>query len=556
MRFYLLFTSLIIFLIGACEDSAPEVFEVSITVAPEEAGEVIPSTSLRVEKGQELYLLAMPTEAYSFSGWTGAMDGTDNPMSIVVNSDLQLTADFQVKTYPLTVNTIGRGAVAETIIQAKTTYDHGTMVQLSPVPEANWEFSHWVGDVESEEEQITVTVTEEMTIVAVFVFQAIDPVPVQKTNDTKLYMHYMPWYTSGPFDGSWSQSWRMNNRDPENIVDGKREIASHFYPLIGPYSSHDPDLAEYHLLLMKYAGIDAVMIDWYGTYDVFDYRDNLDGSNTLIDKVDDVGISFGIVYEDRTTPNVVNAGLASTQIEAATTDWNYIFTNYFSSPNYVRVDSKPLAMVFTPIEIETGSAWTSILANSPEDMLFLSIWGESRDLGAAGDGEYSWVFNGAGNHIQLLQNFYNGINSATLRVGSAYPGFVDFYEEGGRGDIIGWEILHNGTQTLEQTLNLATQYQLEHLQIVTWNDFGEGTMVEPTVEFGFSHLEAIQDFAGVSYGLAELQMIHRLYELRKEHAGNANIQDQLNQVFYLLVSLQVQEASDLIAEVEAGTADG
>ena len=52
----------------------------------------------------------------------------------------------------------------------------------------------------------------------------------------------------------------VNNRNP-NIVDatGKRQIASHYYPKIGPYASSDPDVIEYHLLLMKYAGVDGVL---------------------------------------------------------------------------------------------------------------------------------------------------------------------------------------------------------------------------------------------------------------------------------------------------------
>jgi hypothetical protein len=39
----------------------------------------------------------------------------------------------------------------------------------------------------------------------------------------------------------------MNHFDPERLDPSiKREIASHYYPLIGPYDSADLDLIEYY----------------------------------------------------------------------------------------------------------------------------------------------------------------------------------------------------------------------------------------------------------------------------------------------------------------------
>ncbi len=547
MKRSLIFSTLLLLFVISCDDgNTPELYDLTIEVNPQEGGEVIPSTELRLVKNQELSLFAVPTVGYTFTGWTGAMESVDNPLTLTVTDDMDITANFQIRNYPLNVTVAGNGTVVETVINEKTDYDHGTIVRLNAVPAENWEFLEWSGDVSGTDDVITITVEEETNIIATFRFQTLDPVAVSKTNDTRIYMHYMPWFTSGPFDGSWNIHWTMDNRNPENIVNGKREIASHYYPLIGPYSSQDPDLVEYHLLLMKYSGVDAVLIDWYGTYDVLDYRDNFLGSNALIDQMDEVGLEFGIVYEDRTTPNVVNAGQASNIIEAATTDFQHIFDNYYSNKQYVYINNAPLTLLFTPIEIETGSAWTQILQNAPADPLLLSIWGESGDLGAEGDGEYSWVFNGSNNHAQLLMNFYNNLNARPFSIGSAYPGFVDFYEEGGFGNIIGWEIAHNGTQTLENTLSLATQYNLDHLQLVTWNDFGEGTMMEPTEEFGYDFLTTLQDFTGVSYTQTELELIYNLYQLRKQHAGDPQIQDQLNQAFNYLVSLQVDEAAEII----------
>ena len=82
----------------------------------------------------------------------------------------------------------------------------------------------------------------------------------------------MPWYASKSFSGQWGWHWTMGHFKPDNLgTEGKRELASHYTPLIGAYDSHDPDLLECQVLLMKFSGIRGVIIDWYGTENFRDY---------------------------------------------------------------------------------------------------------------------------------------------------------------------------------------------------------------------------------------------------------------------------------------------
>jgi hypothetical protein len=95
---------------------------------------------------------------------------------------------------------------------------------------------------------------------------AYAPISVSKTNTKKIFAHVMPWFESKTSNsGTWGQHWTMANQNPDVIgSDGKRQIAAHFYPLIGPYASGDTNVIEYQLLLMKLSGIDGVFIDWPG----------------------------------------------------------------------------------------------------------------------------------------------------------------------------------------------------------------------------------------------------------------------------------------------------
>jgi hypothetical protein len=132
--------------------------------------------------------------------------------------------------------------------------------------------------------------------------------------------------------------------------------------------------------------------------------------------------------------------------------------------------------------------------------------------------------------------------------GVAYPGFDDFYVQGGVGDIIPFDIPHNGGQTLDDVLNVVAMNtsRMDFLQLATFNDFGEGTIFEPTLETGFEYLVRIQDFTGTPYGEAELQLVYRLYLARKKYAGDVSVDVQLDQVAANLAALQIEAASALL----------
>jgi hypothetical protein len=379
---------------------------------------------------------------------------------------------------------------------------------------------------------------------------AAQPVDVAKTNPLKVYMHYMPWFETPATLGAnkWGYHWRFRNRDP-NIVDetGKRQIASHYYPKIGPYASSDRDVIEYHLLLMKLSGVDGVMIDWYGVEGTNgDIESLLTNSNALVNRVDDFGLDFGVVLEDRFSANV----------DQAKANVAYLRDNYFNQPEYIGLGTEPnpLVGVFGPITFQQESQWTEILAEAGAPVELLTLWYESGDAGANADGEYAWIYEDEShdNHLTHQSNFYRfrtpNIGTAG---GVAYPGFDDYYEEGGVGNVVPFEIPHDGGQTLDAVLDLVKRHaeQIDFLQLATFNDFGEGTMFEPTVETGFEYLKRVQKFTGTPYGEADLELVYRLYLARKKYAGNAAIDAELDQVSELLATLDISGASDLLSSV-------
>lgn len=367
------------------------------------------------------------------------------------------------------------------------------------------------------------------------------PPSVTKTNEMKVYMHYMPWFQSKDKSGYWGSHWTMSNQNPEIIdQEGKRQIAAHYYPLIGPYDSRDPDVLEYHLLLMKYSGIDGVLIDWYGIHNVLDYRPNFNSSNLLIEKAEEIGISYAIVYEEYTAENVAKK-TSKTALQAAQEDVEYMASNYFNDASYIKIDDQPLLMTFGPRYFKQESQWNDIFSPLTKDIIFLPLWHHKNYVGKTADGEFSWVdFNAS---LSDLNTFYNRKPYLNYLMGSAYPRFHDFYAEGGWGTSYG-RVYSNGGETLINTLNKAKEFDLDYLQLVTWNDFGEGTQIEPTAEDQYLFLEIIQDFTGVSYELPELELIHQYYQKKKENKDNTEAQQILDAAYQFLVNLEVDKARE------------
>jgi hypothetical protein len=345
---------------------------------------------------------------------------------------------------------------------------------------------------------------------------------VPKTNPMKVYAHYMPWFQTPTTLGAnnWGYHWKMNTRNP-NVIDGngRRQIASNYYPLIGPYDSTDSDVIEYHMLLMKVAGIDGVIVDWYGKNGSNgDINSLLAASNKIISKVPNFGLKFAVDLEDR----------FATSVNDVKVNVDYAKQNYFTNPAYIRAgaDNKPLLPVFGPIKYQTPSQWTTILSGPGETPAVMPLWYESSDVGTPAKGEYSWIYQDANqsNHLNHQQNFLaNRSQAVGLAMGSAYPGFDDYYLQGGTGTNLNLHIPSNNGQTLSALLSLANQYagNIDMMQLNTFNDFGEGTMFEPTVENGFSYLQQVQQYTGVPYGLSELQLVYQLYDARKQLTGNA-----------------------------------
>ncbi len=120
-------------------------------------------------------------------------------------------------------------------------------------------------------------------------------------------VYYMPWFAAKPYRSAWGWHWTMDHFNPDLIsASGERQIASWYYPLIGPYDSSDSAVLEYHVLLMKLAGIDGVIVDWYGSADCLDYGINNEATLKLFQFTRKAKLKFALCYEDQTIQHLID----------------------------------------------------------------------------------------------------------------------------------------------------------------------------------------------------------------------------------------------------------
>jgi uncharacterized repeat protein (TIGR02543 family) len=116
--------------------------------------------------GETVILTPSANSGYRFANWSGDASGTANPLTITMDGNKTVTANFAINTYALTVNA-SNGSVARS--PNKTTYNAGETVTLTPNPNSCYRFANWSGDASGTANPLTVTMNGNKTITANFV---------------------------------------------------------------------------------------------------------------------------------------------------------------------------------------------------------------------------------------------------------------------------------------------------------------------------------------------------------------------------------------------------
>jgi hypothetical protein len=137
-----------------------------LTIEAGEGGTTSPSPgTYKYDTGSQVQVTAVPNTNYEFVNWTGGVSGTQNPVTITMDSDKTVKANFRLKP-KLTIQA-GTGGTT-TPSPGDYYYATGAQVQVTAVPDTNYEFVNWSGSISSTQNPVTVTMDSDKTVKANF----------------------------------------------------------------------------------------------------------------------------------------------------------------------------------------------------------------------------------------------------------------------------------------------------------------------------------------------------------------------------------------------------
>jgi len=133
----------------------------SFVTAAGSGGTVSPGGSYNA--GAVVTVSATPDSSHDFAGWSGDATGTTNPVSLTLDRNKSVQANFALKLFALTTSATTGGNVTP-----GGNYSYGTSVTVSAAPDATHRFIGWAGDASGTTPSILVTLTSPLNVQAVF----------------------------------------------------------------------------------------------------------------------------------------------------------------------------------------------------------------------------------------------------------------------------------------------------------------------------------------------------------------------------------------------------
>ncbi len=268
----------------------------------------------------------------------------------------------------------------------------------------------------------------------------------------RIYAHFMPWF---------GQSSHMN---------------------VG-YSSNDPGQVRRQVDDMLSRGISGAIIDWYGPNKTWN-------NTTAILLMQEAALRGGqftfAVTEDKGALKTCAATAGCDVTQQLISDLTYAYNTFEVSPAYLRIAGRPLVFFF---DVDNYSiTWSTVAANVPGNPLFIF-----RNSGgfthSYSSGSYAWVIINASNPNDWSQTYLDNFYATALKYpaehafAAPYKGFNDTLASWGSNRIMN----QNCGQTWINSLAEPGKYyssanQLESVQIVTWNDYEEGSEIESGID--------------------------------------------------------------------------
>jgi hypothetical protein len=251
------------------------------------------------------------------------------------------------------------------------------------------------------------------------------------------------------------------------------------------YDSADPNQVHKQLDDMQSRGIQGAIIDWYGT-DASHAHEDSAATTVMQDAQSRGGFQFAIMEDAGGGPQLCAQQPGCDVTEQVVNDVKYAISHYAQSSAYIRISGHP-AIFFFGLE-QFSVDWNKVRAKVQGSPVFIfrnTVGFEAPQT----NGGFSWVNINTADANDWGQSYLDSFYAAGLEhgkeavVGSSYKGFNDSQSGWGAQRVMN----QNCGQTWLATLDEIGKYyggnpRLNGVQLVTWNDYEEGTEIETGVD--------------------------------------------------------------------------
>jgi PKD repeat protein len=272
-------------------------------------------------------------------------------------------------------------------------------------------------------------------------------------------------------------------------------IFSHFMPWFGfsnhmsvGYASDDSLQVQKQVADMVSRGLDGTAIDWYGRGQSNSHYLAYDQTAQFVMQQAQLqtAFSFVIAYDAGALKSCA-ATLGCDVTQTTIDDLNYANVTYESSPAYLHVGTQPVVFFFGDEAYNID--WTRVRSGVAGNPLFV-FRNSGGFTNAQSGGGYSWLAPTTATStdpmaLLYLDYFYRTAlaHPGSFSMGSAYKGFNDSLAAWGTNRLMDQQC----GQTWLQSMAEAGKYysganQLPFLQVVTWNDYEEGSEIETGID--------------------------------------------------------------------------
>jgi hypothetical protein len=246
------------------------------------------------------------------------------------------------------------------------------------------------------------------------------------------------------------------------------------------YRSDDRRQVESQVADMQSRGIDGAIIAWYGPGDSPRNR----AMTSLLRTAEQRGFLVAVSVDTGAVQDCIKHGCDETAEVASLI--NYVVQNYASSSAYWRWKGRPVVTFFGMEKHQID--WGRVRSSVRGEPLF--IFRNSGGFSAPeSDGAFAWI---AAETVkpsdpiaqEYLERFYQKAKQSggKLTIGAAYKGFDDSMASWGKGKHLDQRCGQTWLDTFAIiNQNYSQNHQLDALIIPTWNDYEEGTAIEPGI---------------------------------------------------------------------------